>query len=62
MERFDSLFEGESVGDQRPEVHKAVGNESDCLGVLIGVTILEFDLNLEGREVHLRGRRRRIRP
>lgn len=40
------------MGDQRLQIHESAADETQCLGVLVAVPVLELQVDLVGGEVH----------
>jgi hypothetical protein len=51
VERLDGALEGEAVGDERLEIDEAARDEADGLRVLVGVAVLELEVDLVGGAV-----------
>lgn len=54
LERLDGPLQREPMGNQRLEIHEATTDETERLGVLIAVSVLELQVDLVGGEVHER--------
>jgi hypothetical protein len=51
VERLDRALERKAVRDERLEVDEPARHEPEGLGVLVGVAVLELEVDLVGREV-----------